>query len=193
MVLLPENSSDIDPYQDPAAYALINSAVRAVGVPTLVGAMTFSSDGQHRGEPWHRLVAATGPGAYYIKQHPVPFGEYVPLRSVLTKFIKRLQLVPYDQVAGHTAGALRLGSVTIGDVICFEVTYDNIVRDAVAHGGRAIVVQTNNADYGRTDEPVQQLAISTAAGGGTRTAGTDRGDERDQRHHHPRWASARPV
>jgi apolipoprotein N-acyltransferase len=160
MVVLPENSSDIDPYQDPGAYALINSAVRAVGVPTLVGAMTFTSDGHHlqnRGIVWS---PTTGPGAYYIKQHPVPFGEYVPMRSVLSKFIKRFQLVPYDQVAGRRPGVLRLGPVAIGDVICFEVTYDNIVKDAVTHGGQAIVVQTNNADYGRTDEPAQQLAVS---------------------------------
>ena len=160
LVILPENSSDLDPYQDPDAYALINSAVRAVGVPTLVGAMTFTSDGRHlqnRGIVWS---PTTGPGAYYIKQHPVPFGEYVPMRSVLTKFIKRFSLVPYDQVAGHRPGVLRLGPVTIGDVICFEVAYDGIVRDAVTHGGQAIVVQTNNADYGRTDQPAQQLAVS---------------------------------
>ncbi len=160
LVILPENSSDLDPYQDPGAYALINSAVRAVRAPTLVGALTYTSDGRHvqnRGIVWS---PTTGPGAYYIKQHPVPFGEYVPMRSVLTKFIKRFSLVPYDQVAGHRPGVLRLGQVTIGDVICFEVAYDGIVRDAVTHGGQVIVVQTNNADYGRTDQPAQQLAVS---------------------------------
>ena len=158
--ILPENSSDLDPYRDLDAYALISSAVRAVGGPALVGAMTLTSDGRHvqnRGIVWSPV---TGPGAFYVKQHPVPFGEYVPMRSVLTKFIKRLQLVPYDQVAGHRPGVLRLGPVTVGDVICFEVAYDGIVRTAVTRGGQAIVVQTNNADYGRTDQPAQQLAIS---------------------------------
>lgn len=160
VVILPENSSDIDPYQDAGAYALIDSAVRDVGVPTLVGAITFTADGKHlenRGIVWS---ARTGPGAYYVKRHPVPFGEYVPMRPLLAKFIKRFQLVPYDQVAGHRPGVLRLGPVTIGDVICFEVSYDGIVRDAVIRGGQVIVVQTNNADFGRTGEPAQQLAIS---------------------------------
>jgi apolipoprotein N-acyltransferase len=160
LVILPENSSDLDPYRDPGAYAMINSAVRAVRVPTLVGVMTFTGDGRHlqnRGIVWSPV---TGPGAYYVKRHPVPFGEYVPMRSVLTKFIKELDLVPYDQVAGHRPGVLRLGPAVVGDVICFEVAYDGIVRDAVTHGGQAIVVQTNNADYGRTGQPAQQLAIS---------------------------------
>ncbi len=160
LVILPENSSDVDPYQNSDAYALINSAVRAVGVPTLVGATTFASDGRHlenRGIVWS---PQTGPGAYYIKQHLVPFGEYVPMRPVLSKFIKQFQLVPYDQLAGHRPGVLRLGPVTIGDVICFEVTDDGVVRGAVTNGGQAIVVQTNNADFGRTDQPAQQLAIA---------------------------------
>ncbi len=160
LVILPENSSDLDPYQNLDAYTLINSAVRAVGVPTLVGTMTFTSDGQHlqnRGIVWSPV---SGPGAYYVKQHPVPFGEYVPMRRVLSKFIKRFSLVPYDQVPGHRTGVLHLGPAVVGDVICFEVAYDGIVRDAVTHGGQAIVVQTNNADYGRTSQPAQQLAVS---------------------------------
>ncbi len=160
LVILPENSSDIDPYADPGAYALLNAAVRDVGVPTLVGALTFTRDGQHlenRGIVWS---PQTGPGAYYAKRHLVPFGEYVPMRPVLGRYIKRLELVPYDQLPGHRPGVLRLGHATVGDVICFEVAYDNIVSDAVTHGGQVIVVQTNNADYGRTDQPAQQLAIS---------------------------------
>ena len=48
----------------------------------------------------------------------------------------------------------------IGDVICFEVAYDGIVRDAVRAGGEVLVVQTNNASFGMSDESTQQLAMS---------------------------------
>lgn len=157
LVILPENSSDLDPYQNLDAYTLINSAVRAVGVPTLVGTMTFTSDGQHlqnRGIVWSPV---SGPGAYYVKQHPVPFGEYVPMRRVLSKFIKRFSLVPYDQVPGHRTGVLHLGPAVVGDVICFEVAYDGLVRDVAGAG--LLVVQTNNATFGRTVETWQQLAM----------------------------------
>ena len=53
-----------------------------------------------------------------------------------------------------------MGPATLGDVICFEVAYDGIVRDTVNAGAHAIVVQTNNATYGRTGQPEQQLAMS---------------------------------
>lgn len=55
---------------------------------------------------------------------------------------------------------LTVGSVEIADVICFEVAFDDVVRDSVRGGGGVIVVQTNNATYGRTGQPEQQLAIS---------------------------------
>jgi apolipoprotein N-acyltransferase len=46
----------------------------------------------------------------------------------------------------------------VGDVICFEVAYDGIVRDVA--GAQMLVVQTNNATYGHTSLPWQQLAMS---------------------------------
>jgi apolipoprotein N-acyltransferase len=46
----------------------------------------------------------------------------------------------------------------VGDVICFEVGYDNIVRDAVRGGGQLLTVQTNNATF-NSAEASQQLAM----------------------------------
>jgi apolipoprotein N-acyltransferase len=101
----------------------------------------------------------TGPGASYTKQHPVPFGEYVPFRAELTKVISRLNEIPRDFYAGRHTGVMKMGPARLGDVICFEVAYDEIVRDTVNGGAKAIVVQTNNATYGRSGQPEQQLAM----------------------------------
>jgi apolipoprotein N-acyltransferase len=162
VVVWPENSSDLDPYRDPQARQLISSAVQSVGVPTLVGAVVADTlDPAHHvdndGIVWD---PTTGPGAVYTKQHPVPFGEYVPFRSVLGHLIGRLSLVPADFVHGKHTGLLTVGPARIGDVICFEIAYDGLVRKTVNAGGRVIVVQTNNATYARTPESAQQLAIS---------------------------------
>ena len=160
MVIMPEDASDVDPYRDPGAYSLIQTAVRDGRVPALIGTLVFTPDGHHlynRGVVWD---PRTGPGAHYDKQHLVPFGEYVPWRSLVGPYISELQRVPYDQVPGNQPGVLRLGPATVGDVICFEIAYDSIVRSAVTNGGQAIVVQTNNADWGLSAQPAQQLAIS---------------------------------
>jgi apolipoprotein N-acyltransferase len=160
LVIWPENSTDLDPYSHPEAYAKITEAVRAVGVPVLVGALVDGPDADHvqnKGIVWSPV---SGPGASYTKQHPVPFGEYVPFRKELTKVITRLDQIPRDFYPGRTTGVLPMAGARLGDVICFEVAYDEIVRDTVNAGAQFIVVQTNNATYGRSGQPEQQLAMS---------------------------------
>ncbi len=159
LVVWPENASDLDPYTDPGAYAVIDSAVRDVGVPVLVGAVV-QGPGDHVSNTGIVWDPTTGPGATYVKQHPVPFGEYMPFRSVLRRLSSKVDLVPRDFARGDHTGLLQVGPATVGDVICFEVAYDGLVRDAVAAGGRLVVVQTNNATFGRSAETAQQLAMS---------------------------------
>jgi apolipoprotein N-acyltransferase len=70
-------------------------------------------------------------------------------------------------VPGDEPGVLELGSVLVGDMICFDVAYDDVVRAAgaaVSDGGsQLLVVQTNNATYLGTGQPQQQWEISQVA------------------------------
>lgn len=160
-VVWPESSTDIDPFQDTAARETIDAAVRAVGVPVLVGAVVQVPGDPSRvanmGIVWD---PSTGPGPSYVKRHPVPFGEYVPFRQQLGQLVDRFALVPRDFVSGQRAGVLAIGGATIGDIICFEVAYDSLVRDVVDQGAQLIVVQTNNATYGGSAQLGQQFAMS---------------------------------
>ncbi|MGY1802266.1 apolipoprotein N-acyltransferase [Blastococcus sp. SYSU D00922] len=157
-VLWPENSSDIDPYRNEDAAAQIRRAARAVQAPILVGAVVQGPD---------RFISNTaivwdpedGPGDTYVKRHPVPLGEYVPARSFFRFFSEDVDRVT-DQFAGSEVGVLDVGGVTVGNLICFEVVYDGLVQDVVDGGAGMIVVQTNNATFGYTDESAQQLAMS---------------------------------
>jgi apolipoprotein N-acyltransferase len=158
LVVWPENASDIDPFTDAEAGALIDGAVRDIGVPTLVGAVLQGPGDQvsNAGIVWD---PQTGPGEVYVKRHPVPFGEYIPYRSLVRRLTDKVDLVPRDFAAGREPGVLEVGPVVLGDVICFEVAYDDLVRDVVTGGGRLLVVQTNNATFGRSGESAQQLAM----------------------------------
>ena len=166
LVLWPENSSDIDPYENPDARAVIESTVAAIGVPVLVGAVL---DGPGRYVSNTGLVvtpqdglagARDDDGRHYVKQRPAPFGEYMPYRSFFRTFSDKVDLVSRDFVHGDHVGLLRMDGVPVGDVICFEVAFDDTVRDSVRAGARFLVVQTNNATFGYSDEAVQQLAMS---------------------------------
>ncbi len=160
LVIWPENSTDIDPFSDPTVYTDIQGAVDAVGVPVLVGAMV-SGDGPNdvynQGIVWQ---PHTGPVERYSKTHPVPFGEYIPLRDVFARFITRLDQIPRDMVPGRKPGVLAMNGTTVGDVICFEVAYDGLLRAVVDGGAQLVVVQTNNATYMGTGQVEQQFAIA---------------------------------
>jgi apolipoprotein N-acyltransferase len=94
----------------------------------------------------------------YVKRHPVPFAEYVPLRRIARLVSREVDRVRFDFVAGAAPGVLPIGPTTVGDVICFEVAYDEVVRDTVTGGAALLVVQTNNATFDEA-EARQQLAM----------------------------------
>ncbi|HTY71156.1 MAG TPA: apolipoprotein N-acyltransferase [Actinomycetes bacterium] len=165
LVIWPENASDVDPYADPQARELIQEAVDAVGVPVLVGAVVTNPLDPNTlfnmGIVWGPLLSATpGPGPVYVKQHPVPFAEYIPMRRLARFFSSAVDRVSRNFAKGAGPGVLQIGPARVGDVICFEVSDDTLVRRTVDAGAQLIAVQTNNATFGHTPETRQQLAMS---------------------------------
>lgn len=162
-VIWPENASDIDPLADASTASALTSAARAVDAPILVGAVIIDPK-----DPKYRLNVGIvwtkdGPGQLYAKTHPVPFGEYIPFRAQLAGYTDRFDRIPMDFAAGERPGNLEFAGVNLGDVICFEIAYTDVVRDVVTNGAQVISVQTNNATYGATGQPAQQLAITRLA------------------------------
>ncbi len=165
VVLWPENSTDIDPRADDEAADLVTRAARAVAAPILVGTDQYPESGGRLNTAllWD---PATGPGPSYDKLHPTPFAEYIPMRGLARAVSDAVDRVRTDMIPGATVGALDLPvarldrSVTLGVGICFEVAYDDIIRNTVEEGAELIVIPTNNATFGRTDLSVQQLAMS---------------------------------
>ncbi len=159
LVVWPENSSDIDPYTNADAARQISRAATAVGAPVLVGAVV-QGPGEYLSNTGIVWDPDTGPGQTYVKRHPVPLAEYVPARAFFRFFSDKVDLVRRDFTQGTEVGLLDIGGARVGDVICFEVVYDSLVADTVQAGAGMLVVQTNNATFGYTDESEQQLAAS---------------------------------
>ena len=165
LVVWPENSSDIDPLRNPDAANVINAAVDAIDTPLVLGAVLEEPLPMVSNASLLYLPGKTGVADRYVKRHPVPFAEYIPYRAFFRHFSDKVDLVYSDFKAGERVGVFQVparGGRTIaaGPIICFEVAYDGLVRDSVNHGANVLLVQTNNATFGFTDESVQQLAIS---------------------------------
>ncbi len=160
-VLWPENSTATDPFDDAPTNDQIAEASEAIGVPILVGAIVDAGPNQvlNQGIVWD---PSTGAGDRYTKRHPVPFGEYIPFRSVFTKynFFDRLREIGRDMLTGTRDEPLDIGGVQVADAICFDVAYDDGINAQLNRGAELLVVQSSNATFIRTDQIDQQFAIS---------------------------------
>lgn len=110
---------------------------------------------------FRNFVAVWGPGGHllgrYEKVHRVPFGEYVPLRGILSHLVN-LAFVPRDAIPGHTVGFMRTPAGPLGVMISYEVFFARPARAAVAAGAELLVVPTNDASYATGQLPSQEVA-----------------------------------
>jgi apolipoprotein N-acyltransferase len=154
----PENSVDLDANPDPAELAAVSEAIREVGAPTLVGAVTRASDGTVHNEvlqfdPSGSVVAS------YAKIHLVPFGEYVPFRS-LFGWVDQLRAVPRDLTPGTAIALFDVDGVKVGTPICFENTFPDLFRRFVKAGAGVVVVTTNDSAYARSPASREHVIMS---------------------------------
>lgn len=161
VVVWPENASDVNPLANADARALITRLVdEGLGVPLIFGTIT-----QRDTEIFNSSLLwlpGVGPTDFYDKKRPVPFAEYVPdydfwhqLAPDLIELVGRHGYSP-----GSENGIFRVAGDRLGVLICFEIAVDDISRDLVKDGASIIISQTNNADFGHSDESFQQAAIA---------------------------------
>jgi apolipoprotein N-acyltransferase len=160
LVVWPENSTDIDYTQSTLVYDEIRSAAAAIHRPILVGAV-LQDPVRNAGVLW---LPGKGPTTMYVKRRLVPFGEYIPFRSLISKITSLTQLQPTDFVAGHQTVVFDVGQIRMGDIICYEVAFDDLTRSEVMAGANVLAVQSNDATFERegpiTEETGQQLAMA---------------------------------
>lgn len=137
----------------------IDRLVADFGAPALIGATYVRDDG----ETENAVLAWTprgGQDGRYTKQQLVPFGEYVPIRSIARWVTPFVDAVNERLPGSGDPAALNVSGTTVGVMICYEAAYDYPGRDAVNAGAKLLTAPTNNAWYGRSEMSPQHLAMS---------------------------------
>ncbi|WP_336662072.1 apolipoprotein N-acyltransferase [Leucobacter sp. USHLN154] len=164
VIVWPENSAEFAaPDQLIRSQRLAKLAERA-GAPIVVGTVLANEDGTYSNSSlvWN----SEGPtDARYDKRYPVPFAEYMPNRPFFRAIVPDLvDLVQLEYAPGTRPSALEVdtsaGVIRAGIAICFDIIFDPQAVAMASDGAQVIFAQTNNADFGRTDESAQQLAIA---------------------------------
>lgn len=106
------------------------------------------------------LLDKEGNATYkYDKIHLVPFGEYVPLRSILF-FIDKLVAGVGDFIPGKKYLLAETPLGNFGTVICYEIIFPGLVRKMYVNGGDFMATITNDAWFGKTSGPYQHFSMS---------------------------------
>ena len=160
LIVWPESSTGgrSDPLRDPGVTSAIAGEADRLDAMIMVG-----GDLDAGPDHFQNLNMVFGPDGSFIgqyhKRHPVPFGEYVPLRPVFER-IPALDRVPRDMVRGTEQVLFDLDGVPFGTVISYEGAYARYARQAVRSGGGFIVLATNEASFGDSQASDQFIAIS---------------------------------
>ena len=171
LVLWPESASERDMRVDDESAALVQQALNAVNVPILLGTQNYfkseNGDSQRLNDYVVAYPAGIEEGSVsepYSKQHPVPFGEYMPYRDFFRTLSSLVDLVPIDMIPGTTPATLSVtladgSKVSVATPICFEVAYTGIVTEG-ALASDFIVVPTSNATFDTSNEAFQQFDMT---------------------------------
>jgi len=146
--------------------------VRADRTPLLFGSPSIMS-GSDRLWMFNSayLLSADGRIANrYDKMHLVPFGEYVPLSTVLS-FVNKMVEGIGDFLPGDSYTVMTLPSgddakerantnpPKIATVICYEVIFPDLVRRFVNEGATLMTTITNDAWFGDSSAPYQHFSM----------------------------------
>jgi apolipoprotein N-acyltransferase len=159
LVVWPEASTPFFLEAEPAAAAPIRALARETRTPMIVGTDEYERDAE--GDRIYNSAVAIGEDGTsvggYRKMQLVPFGEYVPLKSLLF-FVGPLVEKVSDFAPGTEPTVLDASGIRTGVAICYEVVYPWIPRAFAAGGAELLTTITNDAWFGRSSAPYQHFA-----------------------------------
>ncbi|HSJ70649.1 MAG TPA: apolipoprotein N-acyltransferase [Acidimicrobiia bacterium] len=167
-VVWPENSTGTpyEPEGNEQVRAEIIEQARRLDAHMLISGTRVAGDGE-----FYNVNVMYSPDGVkvgeYLKRHPVPFGEFVPLRG-LFDFVPQLDRVPRDMIRGTDAVVFPTEQGSVGSVISFEGSFARSMRSSALAGAEVMVVTTNTSSYGKspaTDQAIAMVRVNAAAVG----------------------------
>ena len=165
LLVWPEGGVDADPFQNGTAARTLSRLADRLGAPVLANAATGRDEKFYNTSFLWPVNASQGIARddvqTHAKRHPVPFGEYVPDRPFFNAIVPDLiGLIQREYTPGDDPPIVKVGDRIVGLAICFDVIYDEVIREGIGAGADVLVFQTNNADFRGTVENLQQLGIA---------------------------------
>ncbi|HZM30432.1 MAG TPA: apolipoprotein N-acyltransferase [Acidimicrobiales bacterium] len=158
LVLWPEDIVDVDTLDTAVEGEELADLARRLDATLVAGVVEDAGEDHFL----NASVAYDGAGEIvdrYDKVHRVPFGEYVPLRTLLEPFGGE-SLTSRDAVVGEQPAVLDTPAGRLSVAISWEIFFGDRVREGVERGGEVVLNPTNGSSFSGTLVQTQQVASS---------------------------------
>ena len=176
LVVWPESALPFLFDREPVVAAQLRHLVAEDHLYLLFGNDDREEGAGERGRIWvgAKMLDPTGRVVLrYHKMRLVPFGEYVPIQSVLTlggRISARLVQEVGEFTPGEDYAVSAVDGHPVAAFICYEAIFPDLVRVFASRGAQLLVNVTNDGWYGRTSAPYQHFAIARTRAAGKRSA-----------------------
>jgi apolipoprotein N-acyltransferase len=160
LIIWPEAAMPCVLEEAPLFYEKVKEFSKRIKTPLVLGAVTAKNDNYYNSA---LFISSEGKLLNrYDKLHLVPFGEYIPLKKILS-FLETV--VPIgDITAGKEYTIFQIPNPKIQTrfavLICFEDLFPKLSREFVKKGANFLVNITNDAWYKKSSAPFQHLQAS---------------------------------
>jgi apolipoprotein N-acyltransferase len=160
LVVWGESSVTVDLTDHPGVADRLVALSREVGADLLVNVDAERAD--HTGiSKTSELIGPDGvTGPTYDKMRLVPFGEYIPLRSVLGWATSVSKAAGQDRMPGSRQVVMDTGTLRFGPLVCFETAFPDMSRHLAGDGAQLLIAQSSTSSFQNTWAPAQHASLA---------------------------------
>ncbi len=163
LIIWPEAALPVVLEDEPYYYERVKGFVKEINIPLLLGAVNLRDNLYYNSA---LLISEKGELLVrYDKLHLVPFGEYIPLRKILSFLETIVPIGDFTRGKEYTVFNLPtpyslLPTNEFSVLICFEDLFPDLSREFVKRGAVFLINITNDAWFKKTSSPYQHLCAS---------------------------------
>ncbi|WP_256069650.1 MULTISPECIES: apolipoprotein N-acyltransferase [unclassified Streptomyces] len=160
LVVWGESSVVVDLTDHPQTADRLAALSREVGADLLVNVDAERADGAGISKT-SELIGPDGvTGPTYDKMRLVPFGEYIPLRSVLGWATSVGRAAGQDRKPGTRQVVMDTGKVRFGPLVCFESAFPDMSRHLTGDGAQLLIAQSSTSSFQNSWAPAQHASLA---------------------------------